>query len=273
MPTVLVRAAELHYHVEGSGLPIVFLHGAVGSSLSWFQQIPYFAREFTCAVLDQPGWGASRWLNTPGEFTDLLEAYLDHQGWKRLVLVAHSLGGWAALRMTLRDPGRIAALVLSSTWAGIQAPEILRELEAREPQLLAARSAWHRHEPGAFMPGCGARMAREQPALHWLAASIASLNQGPAQAVWQRDGAGAFDRNLNPSTDPAELRGWAVPTLCISGEEDFVVPPRAVETVAKLMNGARLMKVSRTGHSVYLERPDHFNELVRSFLVTEQELR
>lgn len=266
MPTVRLRTAEVHHRVEGSGLPIVFLHGAGGSSLSWFQQVPDFSREFTCAVLDQPGWGASRWLGAPTEFADVLAEYLDLLGWKRVVLVAHSLGGWAALRLTLRDPGRIAALVLSSTWAGVQSPEVLHELDAREAQLDAARSAWQRQEPGAFMPGCGARMAREQPALHWLAASIASLNRGAGHAVWQRDADGEFDRILNPPTDAAELRGWSVPTLCITGEDDFVVPPRAVETVARLLNGAELVTVPLTGHSVYLERAAHFNQLVRSFL-------
>jgi 3-oxoadipate enol-lactonase len=266
MPTLRLGAAEVHHRVTGAGFPVVFLHGAGGTSLSWFQQAPYFSREFTCAVLDQPGFGASRWLSEPTEFTDVLEEYLSFHGWKRVALVGHSLGGWAALRVTLRNPGRTAALVLSSTWAGIQSPEVLCELEAREAQLHAARSAWQRQDPGAFMPGCGARMAREQPVLHWLASSIASINPESARAVWRRDADGEFDRLLNPKTDPANLRNWSVPTLCITGEEDFVVPPRAVEAVARLLGGAELVKVPRTGHSVYLERAVRFNELVRSFL-------
>ncbi len=258
--------AELHHRVTGAGFPIVFLHGAGGSSLSWFQQVPFFSREFTCAVLDQPGFGASRWLNEPTEFADVLEEYVRLHGWDRVALVGHSLGGWAALRWTLRNPSRTAALVLSSTWAGIQSPAVLRELDAREARLDAARSAWRRQEPGAFMPGCGARMAREQPALHWLASSIAALSRSAAQAVWRRDADGEFDRLLTPKTDPLELRGWSVPTLCIAGKEDFVVPPKAVGAVAKLLSGATLVTVPRTGHSVYLERPERFNTAVRSFL-------
>lgn len=267
MPTIRLGAAEVHHRVAGTGFPIVFLHGAGGTSLSWFQQIPYFSREFTCAVLDQPGFGGSRWLNEPTEFADVLEEYLSFQGWTRVALVAHSLGGWAAVRLSLRKPSRTAALVLSSTWAGIQSPEVLDELEAREPQLHAARAAWQRQDPGAFMPGCGARMAHEQPELHWLASSIAALNRSAGQAVWRRDADGEFDRILNPKTDPVELSDWSVPTLCITGEEDFVVPSRAVEVVAGLLNGAELVKIPDTGHSVHLERAARFNELVRSFLV------
>jgi 3-oxoadipate enol-lactonase len=266
MPTIRLGGAAVHHRVVGAGFPIVFLHGAGGTSSSWFQQVPYFSREFTCAVLDQPGWGASRWLNGPTEFADVLEEYLSFHGWTRVALVAHSLGGWAALRLTLRKPSRTAALILSSTWAGIQSSEILHELDAREAHLQAARSAWQRQDSGAFMPGCGARMAREQPELHQRAASIASLSRSASQAVWRRDADGEFDPTLIPKTDPADLGGWSVPTLCITGEEDFVVPPRAVEAVASLLNGAELVKIPQTGHSVYLERAARFNELVRSFL-------
>jgi 3-oxoadipate enol-lactonase len=72
---------------------------------------------------------------------------------------------------------------------------------------------------------------------------------------------------MRPSkTDPAELGGWSVPTLCITGDEDFIVPSRAVERVAGALRGARLVRMARTGHSVFLERAGEFNRVVRSFL-------
>ena len=266
MPILRLGTADLHHRVEGAGFPIVFLHGAGGSSLSWFQQIPHFSDGFTCAALDQPGFGASRWRADAQEFTDTLEEYVGRMGWESVALVAHSLGGWTALRFTLRHPARTAALVLSSTWAGVQAPEILRELEARESRLQAARAAWQRREPGSFLPGCGERMLREQPELHWLASSIASLNGEAGQAVWRRDADGDFDPVLNPKTDPVELSGWSVPTLCLTGDEDFMVPSTAVEVVARLLGGAEVIKIPQTGHSVHLERPRVFNSVVRPFL-------
>src|SRR5260370_35975740 len=130
------------------------------------------------APIAQQGFGASSWRNGPTEFADVLDDYVGHFGWERFAIVAHSLGGWAALRLTLRRPHQAVALVLSSSWAGIQAPEALRELEASEPELQAARAAWVRQEPSSFMPGCGARPAREQASLHWLASATASLERG-----------------------------------------------------------------------------------------------
>jgi 3-oxoadipate enol-lactonase len=266
MKLLELPGAEVHHRIEGTGLPLLFLHGAGGNLLSWFQQIPYFSREFKCAVLDQPGFGASRWRSGATEFADVLDDYVEHLGWGRFAIVAHSLGGWAAVRFALRRPHQTVALVLSSSWAGIQVPEALRELEAREPHLQAARAAWVRQEPSSFMPGCGARLAREQPSLHWLASAIASLNRGAGQAVWQRDPAGKFDAQLCPETDRKALAGWRIPTLCIAGEEDVVVPPKALEAVARAIDGAEFVSIPRAGHSVFLERAEEFNGLVHRFL-------
>ncbi len=84
--------------------------------------------------------------------------------------------------------------------------------------------------------------------------------------MWQRDPNGKFDARLCPETDAEALTGWQIPTLCIAGEEDVVVPPKALEAVARAIAGAEFVSVPRTGHSVFLERAEQFNGLVHRFL-------
>jgi pimeloyl-ACP methyl ester carboxylesterase len=57
-----------------------------------------------------------------------------------------------------------------------------------------------------------------------------------------------------------------MPVLCLTGEEDVVIPPAAVAVLASIIPGARLASVPEAGHSVYWERPEAFNRLVDEFL-------
>ena len=140
MPQVSLPSAAIHYRVDGSGPPVLLLHGAGGNSLVWFRQIPSFCQHFTCFAIDQPGFGKSDWVGEPVEYADILAEMMDHFRWAAFGIVGHSLGGWAALRLAHRYPGRVAALVLSSSWAGVTSAEIISCLDERD-----ARLAGHHH--------------------------------------------------------------------------------------------------------------------------------
>jgi pimeloyl-ACP methyl ester carboxylesterase len=57
-----------------------------------------------------------------------------------------------------------------------------------------------------------------------------------------------------------------MPVLCISGEEDVVMPTPAIEALVKLLPRGRLARVPKAGHSVYFERSGAFNRLVGDYL-------
>jgi 3-oxoadipate enol-lactonase len=109
-------------------------------------------------------------------------------------------------------------------------------------------------------PAAGARMAQEQPALYFLYRELDALSGGVDKESLRRQ-LGAM------RTTPAEsVAALTTPVLCITGAEDVVVPPAAVEAFASLLPSARLARVLAAGHSVYFERPDVFNHLVDDFL-------
>jgi len=85
-----VPGARIHYDTYGDGPWLVFAHGAGGNRLSWWQQVPWFARRFRCVVYDQPGWGASTRDGgaDPARFAADLTALLDHLGIERAALAA-----------------------------------------------------------------------------------------------------------------------------------------------------------------------------------------
>ena len=65
---------------------------------------------------------------------------------------------------------------------------------------------------------------------------------------------------------PESLAELRVPALCLTGDEDAVIPPESVAAVARHIPGARLVRVPACGHSVYWEQPATFNRAVMDFL-------
>ena len=56
---------RLYYEDTGGNEPaVLFLHGAGGNHLSWWQQVPVFAEEYRCVTVDHRGFGQSP--DTPG---------------------------------------------------------------------------------------------------------------------------------------------------------------------------------------------------------------
>lgn len=259
MPFLPLDGCNLYYETHGAGPALLFAHGLGGSQLSWWQQLPAFQDRYTCIVFAQRGFGLSRTL--PGgepsveRFVDDLTALIDHLQLTDVRLVAQSMGGWSCLEYALCKPERVRALVMAATIGTATSPE-LRRIFAAHAAAEPERALFER----GIHPAAGERLAREQPALHVLYRAIdAESVDLDKQALRSRLGAAR-------TATPERLAQLRPPMLCISGEEDAVIPTTAVEAFAALVPGARLAKVPATGHSVYFERPAAFNALLAEFL-------
>ena len=110
---------------EGSGVPVLLVHGFGADLNTWmFSQPPLAATRRTVA-LDLPGHGGSAKEVGAGDtegLTDAVEGALEALGIDRVHLVGHSMGGALAALGALRRPGRVASLTLIAS-AGL-GPEI-----------------------------------------------------------------------------------------------------------------------------------------------------
>jgi 3-oxoadipate enol-lactonase len=255
MPLLPAGGGSVYYEVHGTGPALVFAHGLGGNHLSWWQQVPYFRDRYTCVTFAHRGfWPSIDTMDGPGAtaFVDDLAALIDHLGLADVRLVAQSMGGWTCLGYALRAPARVRALVMADTTGSLDHPEVARlRMEAGAAgDALFARG---------IHPAAGARMAAEQPALHFLYQQINDLAVGVDKM--------ALRRTLTAlcMTPPQQVATLPMPVLCIAGEEDVVIPPAAVGVFASLVRNARLERVPAAGHSVYFERADVFNRLIDRF--------
>lgn len=257
---------RIYYEVTGSGPVIVFAHGLGSNHLTWWQQVAHFSSRCTCVTFAHRGYPPGSEIPggpDPKDFAGDLAALIEHLQLPDVRLVAQSMGGWTSVEYILSYPHKVRALVLTSTCGTIQRASV----PLADPQRLAewtrkavpARADMQRR---GISPPAGERMAREQPALHFLYQAIAN-----ASAAFDREE--LRKRLAAMATRPPEvLRGFSMPTLFITGDEDTTYPPFLSDALAPLMPNAKVEHVREAGHSVYFERASVFNQLVDRFLVS-----
>ena len=242
---------DMYFEVHGDGPPIVLAHGAGGTHMSWWQQVPVLSQKYKCITIDHRTFGYSRDVKGgPGRraFVQDLTGLLDHLEIQKTALVGQSMGGTTVLGFASAHPERVSALIMSDTTGGYTNPEMgeLRRRLAPGPASLDR----------AFAPD----FAKREPARAFLYREISSLTSAYNPAPPASNGAPA------PSTDIAPVLDKKIPVLFIVGEQDQLIPPPIIEAMHKSMAGSQLAKVPGAGHSVYWEKPDDYNRIVMEFL-------
>lgn len=118
MPKLPVDGYELQYEIDGSGPPLVFIHGAWMDSTMWAAQVRHFRSRHRVITFDVRGHGRSSRCQegcTIGRFADDLEVLLSFLNVERAIVCGLSLGGLIAQMYAVRRPTRVRALVLADT--------------------------------------------------------------------------------------------------------------------------------------------------------------
>lgn len=114
------NAGEMHYVDEGSGEPILFVHGTPAWSFLYREQIKALSQTNRCIALDHIGFGLSDkpkdFDGTPKAHSERLEALVNHLQLDNITLVVHDFGGPIGLSFALRNPDKIKRIVIMNTW-------------------------------------------------------------------------------------------------------------------------------------------------------------
>lgn len=122
-----VNGVRIHFVDEGSGEPVVLLHGDPTWGFLYRNFIPALARRHRCIVPDHMGMGKSETPPSPYPYRlshhiANLEALLLELDLRAITMVLHDWGGPVGLGVAVRHPGRIKRLVLMNTWAAAAWP-------------------------------------------------------------------------------------------------------------------------------------------------------
>lgn len=112
-----VDGERIHYVDEGTGPPLVMIHGLMGSSRNLTYALSGKLREqFRVITLDRPGSGYSTRrkgaeVDLPGQ-ARIVAQFIRTLDLGQPVVVGHSLGGAIALALALDHPRQVSGLVL-----------------------------------------------------------------------------------------------------------------------------------------------------------------
>ena len=243
--------------VLGVGPPVAFVHGFTQTGRSWLPVIESLDMEISATLIDAPGHGDS----TNGKRT-LIEAADDiATSMTRGVLVGYSMGARMALHTALFHPDKVTALVLISGTAGIDS-EGERLSRRMSDQSLSERllsigvqtfvEEWLRLPMFKNLNQQSANVSdRLLNTAQGLADSLTFAGTGTQEPLW------------------ATLSSLDMPVLIVAGEEDqkFV---EIAQRMSALIPQSKLFIVSGSGHTVHLEQPEIFTQVLETFLASQQ---
>lgn len=276
MPELTLRGGELdglslHYVAEGSGPPVLLIHGLGGFAESWRHNLSDLSRQATVYALDLPGFGqSSKPLRrySVGFLAEALEGFSAAFEPVRPILVGHSLGGAVAVAYALAHPEKVDRLVLIGAVVpgfDYRPSWVYRLLSVRGVGELLARLLW----PGLIRSALARCFARPLPAeVDFLVRSSYSARKSPAgQAAFLSTLRGAreeFIRDAGRYRDGLPVLD--LPVLLIHGDRDPVVSLAHARTVAGAFANGTLRVLDRCGHFPQIEHAATVNEWLGEFI-------
>ena len=126
MPTITAGdGVALHAESTGTGAPLLFIHEFAGDHRSWEPQVRFFSGGYRCITYAARGYPPS---DVPEDRTAYSQeravadavAVLDGLGVSRAHVAGLSMGGFTALHLALRHPGRVVSAVVAGAGYGAQ---------------------------------------------------------------------------------------------------------------------------------------------------------
>jgi pimeloyl-ACP methyl ester carboxylesterase len=281
--TVKVNGIDIYYEIHGAGEPLLMIEGLGYSAWMWYKQIPALSTKYQVILFDNRGAGNTD--KPDSEYSieimaDDASGLLRTLGIGPVHVLGISLGGFIAQELALRHPDLVKSLVLVSTnWGpGRQVMRnsqhlnglfklwgilpgtfemsgkasvplgfeygITKEDRIRYGLSLAFTPEYYKAHPDEIDRIVEWRLENPQPGYAWSRQLAAGMN---------------FDSS-------GRAGNIHVPTLVINGTEDRIVTPESARELARIIPDSRYMEIDGSGHLLFIERSDEFNEKVMGFL-------
>lgn len=259
---------NLHYEECGTGTPIVFVHEFAGDLRSWEPQLRHFGQRYRAIAYAARGYPPSDIPEHASSYSqaraaDDIAAILDHLGLERAHIVGLSMGGFATLHFGFRHPARALSLVVAGCGYGAE--------PGQRDRFKAEAAAIAETLLREGMPAFAARYAFGPTRVQFQNKNPRGFAEFAAQLA-EHSALGSANTQLGCQAERpslydlvAEMQALSVPTLILTGDEDWPCLQPAL-LMKQSIPSAALSVMPNCGHTINIEDPDQFNHLVGGFL-------
>jgi haloalkane dehalogenase len=260
---------RLHYLDEGSGPPVLLLHGEPTWSYLYRKVIPELVPGARALAPDYFGFGRS---DKPLRIEDYsydfhvrsIVRFVEALDLRGLTVVVQDWGGPIGLRLAVEHPERVDRLVIMNTGLSAGRPPSEEWLRFR---------AFVRRHGSELVPGRLVRLSCVQP----LADDVEEAYDAPFPTPESKAGILAFPEHVptepeHPNTQPLlavrdALSRWEKPALVLFSDSDPIFSPRVAEQFAAHIPGALPAEiVAGAGHFLQEDRGEEIGRRIARFL-------
>ena len=248
---------DIFINDTGKGLPLVLVHGFLGSSDMWKPQINYFNKNYRVLAPALPGFGKSSKVKSCNTIECMARTIIDSLKSKKIEefnLLGHSMGGMVAQEMVKLSGKKILKLICYGTGPTGNIPGRFETIdESREKlKINGLENTAYRIAKTWFI--------EEDKAKYFYLCEQA----GKQTSIEAADNGLVAMKNWSGIANLKKIKNK---TLIIWGDQDKAYNYSQVETLNNNIPKSDLKIIKNCSHNVHLEKPEEFNKTITKFLI------
>ncbi len=232
----------------GEGTPLVLLHGLLGALSNFEGIVSHFSSTHNVVVPILPLFEISLRSLSVTKLVEYVEEFIDYKQYDKVHVLGNSLGGHIAQLYTLKHPDKVESMILTGS-SGLFESAMGTTFPKRGNYEYMKQKA----EGVFYNPAIATKELVDD-----VYSTVNDLKKAMCVVAIAKS---AVRHNLED-----KLNQIKTPTLLVWGIQDSVTPIWVGEKFHEFIPNSELVKVDKCGHAPMMERPDLFNEALRSFM-------